>query len=52
MIEKSPFILVLGDKEMNENLVSVRKRANKDTVSYTYEEFENLLMREISNKAL
>ena len=52
VIEKSPFILVLGDKEMNENLVSVRKRANKDTVSYTYEEFENLLMQEIGNKAL
>lgn len=52
VIEKSPFILVLGDKEMNENLVSVRKRGSKDTVSYTYEEFENLLMREIANKAL
>lgn len=52
VIEKSPFILVLGDKEMNENLISVRKRGSKDTVSYTYEEFENMLLQEIAHKAL
>ena len=52
VIEKSPFILVLGDKEMNENLISVRKRGGKDTVSYTYEEFENMLLQEIAHKAL
>ena len=52
VIEKSPFILVLGDKEMNENLISVRKRGSKDTVSCTYEEFENMLLQEIAHKAL
>lgn len=51
-IEKSPFILVLGDKEMNEKTVAVRKRGSKDTESMSYEKFEEELLKAINDKTL
>ncbi len=52
VIEKAPFILVLGDKEMNEKTVAVRKRGSKDTSSMSYEEFEQELTKAIKDKTL
>ena len=52
VIEKSPFILVLGDKEMNEKTVAVRKRGSKDTESMSYEKFEEELLKAINDKTL
>ena len=49
---KSPYVLVLGDKEMAEGSVAVRSRGSKDTVSMNYAEFEAELMDKINNKTL
>ncbi len=50
VLEKSPFILVLGDKEMAENSVAVRTRGSKDTVSMSYKDFEKQLLETINKK--
>ena len=52
VMTKSPYVLVLGDKEMAEGSVAVRARGSKDTVSMTYVDFETELMDKINNKTL
>ena len=52
VMTKSPYVLVLGDKEMAEASVAVRARGNKDTVSMSYIDFENELLNKINNKTL
>ena len=52
VMTKSPYVLVLGDKEMAEGSVAVRARGNKDTVSMSYADFEAELMDKINNKTL
>ena len=52
VLEKTPFILVIGDKEMEENLVSVRKRGSKDTNSESFDDFLKELSDAIAEKAL
>ncbi len=52
VLEKAPFILVIGDKEMEENLVSVRKRGSKDTNSESFDDFLKELSDAIAEKAL
>ncbi len=51
VLEKSAYILVLGDKECEDAVVSVRKRGSKDTITMQYEEFEKTLLQEIANKS-
>ena len=52
VLEKSPYILVLGDKEMTDGTVSVRKRGEKDTVTMSQDEFIAQLKSAISSKQL
>lgn len=52
VLEKTPYVLVLGDKEMADGTVAVRKRGEKDTVTMAYSEFETLIINEIKNKTL
>ena len=52
VLEKVPYILVLGDKEMTDGTVAVRRRGSKDTETMSYSEFENLLLNEIKNRSL
>ena len=52
VLTKSPYVLVLGDKEMAEGTVAVRSRGSKDTVSMNYADFENELLDKITNKTL
>ena len=52
VMTKSPYVLVLGDKEMAEGSVAVRARGSKDTVSMSYADFENELLEKINTKAL
>jgi threonyl-tRNA synthetase len=47
-IEKVPYILVVGDKEVSGNTVNVRKRHVKDTETVSLEKFVNLLSAEIA----
>ncbi|HIU06895.1 MAG TPA: threonine--tRNA ligase [Candidatus Onthoplasma faecigallinarum] len=52
VLSKSPFILVLGDKEKADGTVAVRKRGSKDTETMPYKQFEEMLIDSIANKAL
>ena len=50
-LQKLPFILVVGDKEMAANVVSVRARGNKDLGTMSLETFSEQLASSIANKA-
>ena len=52
VLEKTPYILVLGDKEMSENLVAVRKRGSQDTTTMTLDEFKAEILNNIATKSL
>ena len=52
VMTKSPYVLVLGDKEMADGSVAVRARGSKDTVTMSYADFENELINKINNKTL
>ena len=52
VLEKSPYILVLGDKEMADGTVAVRKRGGKDTETMSFEDFRNEILLNIANKTL
>ena len=47
VIEKVPFVLVLGQKEVDDKLVSYRRRGSQDTTTVSYDEFIDLLKKEI-----
>ena len=52
VLEKTPYILVLGDKEMADGTVAVRKRGSKDTVTMSYDEFLKEILFNVANKTL
>jgi threonyl-tRNA synthetase len=47
-LKKIPFMLVIGEKEFNENKVSVRKHGSGDLGSFTLPEFIQLINNEIN----
>ena len=47
VIQKTPIVLVLGQKEVDEKLVSYRRRCSQETITVSYEEFIDLLKQEI-----
>ncbi|MGE9312258.1 threonine--tRNA ligase [Niabella sp. CJ426] len=49
-LQKIPYMLVLGEKEMNEGIVSVRKHGTGDEGAKTIEEFTGSLQQEIKEK--
>ena len=49
-MEKTPYMLVIGDKEMEAGGVAVRSRKDGDLGSMSCEEFLNKIMNEIKNK--
>jgi threonyl-tRNA synthetase len=48
-LNKIPFMLVVGEKEMAENVVSVRKQGHGDLGTKSIEEFAQLVKTEIDN---
>jgi threonyl-tRNA synthetase len=50
-LEKVPYMLVIGDKEKESNLVSVRSRAQGDLGTMTLAEFIDRAVAEIASKA-
>ena len=50
-VQKVPYMLVLGDKEVAEGLVSVRSRRDGDLGTMTLEAFMDKLLEEIATKA-
>ncbi len=49
---KIPYMLVLGDKEVQSGQVAVRKRRSQDTRTLTFDEFLNELKQDIDNKTI
>ncbi|WHX27709.1 threonine--tRNA ligase [Virgibacillus halodenitrificans] len=50
--QKIPFALVLGDNEIEENAVNVRRYGEKNSETLAYDEFETLINKEIDEKIL
>lgn len=51
-LEKIPYMLIIGDKEMEENKVSVRHRKEGDKGAISTKEFIELIKNEIKNKTI
>ena len=49
-LEKVPYMLVIGEKETQENLVAVRSREDGDLGTINIEEFVNNIKEEVENK--
>lgn len=47
--QKIPYQIVIGDKEMEENSVNVRRYGSKEQNSYTIEEFIDALQKDVDN---
>ena len=47
-VKKIPYMLIIGEKEMNDGLISVRKHGHGDSGSMTTEQFSNQLLKEIT----
>ncbi|WP_068674608.1 threonine--tRNA ligase [Oceanobacillus sp. Castelsardo] len=50
--QKIPFMLVLGDKEIENNAVNVRRYGEQKSETLSFEDFENLIEKEISERVL
>jgi threonyl-tRNA synthetase len=52
VMEKNPYILVLGDREMEEGTVAVRKRGSQETITMSLTEFKAEILNNIATKSL
>lgn len=52
VVQKTPYILVLGDKEMADGTVAVRKRGSQDTETMPLEQFKQYILNNIATKSL
>jgi threonyl-tRNA synthetase len=50
-MQKTPYMLILGDKEVEQNVVSVRSRKDGDLGTMTLDDFRAKLLDEIATKA-
>ncbi len=48
--QKLPYVVIIGEKEMNNGTVSVRTRGSKDNLEYSIEEFINKITGEIKDR--
>jgi len=51
-MQKVPFMLVLGDREMQEDKVAVRERSKGDIGAMSLEEFTGMARRLVQTRAL
>ena len=51
-LQKIPFMLVLGDREMDEDKVAVRERTKGDIGAMSLDEFKELATRLVTTRAL
>ena len=52
VMEKTPYILVLGDREMEEGTVAVRKRGSQETTTMSLDAFKAEILNNIATKSL
>ena len=51
-LERVPYMLILGKKEAEEGIVSIRRRGNKENEVMSLEEFVTKLLKEIEEKEI
>jgi threonyl-tRNA synthetase len=51
-LKKIPFMLIVGEKEVNENKISVRKQGQGDLGSFSVDEFSEMINKEINDKLI
>ena len=49
-VDRVPYMIIIGEKEVTENTISVRDRATDETTNYTLDEFIEKLMKEIKER--
>ena len=49
-IKKIPYMVIIGEKEMQDKSISVRKRGKEDLGSMSCVDFNNLIKKEINNE--
>ncbi len=52
VLKKIPYILIIGQKEVDNNTVSYRKYGSEETITVTLDEFTDLIKKEIESKEL
>jgi threonyl-tRNA synthetase len=50
-LSRVPYMLVLGEKEVNENKLAIRRQGKGDTGTQTVDEFTNMITAEIKNRS-
>lgn len=50
--QKIPYIVIIGEKEMENKIISVRTRGTNETGEFSVEEFKNKIVDEIKNRKL
>jgi threonyl-tRNA synthetase len=50
--QKIPYMIIVGDKDMENGTISVRHRAGEDLGALKYEEFEKIILEERDSKAV
>ena len=48
--DKVPYMIILGEKEIAENTISVRDRATDQTTVYKLDEFAEKVLKEIAER--
>ncbi|HVQ37879.1 MAG TPA: His/Gly/Thr/Pro-type tRNA ligase C-terminal domain-containing protein, partial [Pyrinomonadaceae bacterium] len=51
-MQKTPFMLVLGDREMEQGIVAVRERLQGDIGAMSIEEFKTMVRKLVQSRAL
>ena len=46
-----PYMLIIGEKEVENNTISARSRDTDETASYTLEEFITKILKDIADRA-
>jgi threonyl-tRNA synthetase len=49
-IKKVPYLVIIGDKEISENMITVRKRTGENIGPFTAEEFIGIIKTDVKNK--
>lgn len=52
VMKKNPYTLIIGQKEVDNNNISYRKRGSEETITVNIDEFIKLLNEEIENKTI
>lgn len=51
-MQKIPYIIVLGDEELKENAVNVRKHGEKQSISMPFKDFKENIVKQINERSI